>query len=118
MPYTILDLAAIALRGIPLDSSNSGTISVRVQPIASRDRVLGMRDGALRVSVTAPPHDGKVNAALLELLADTLGVAKSRLRIVRGHSSRDKVVAVEGMSGGGEVQRMLKAATPGETPPP
>ena len=100
-----------------MDSSNSGTISVRVQPIASRDRVLGMRDGALRVSVTAPPHDGKANAALLELLADALGVAKSRLRIVRGHSSQDKVVAVEGMSGG-EVQRMLKAATPGETPPP
>ena len=80
---------------------------MRVQPRASRDRVLGMREGALRVSVTAPPHDGKANAALLELLAETLGVAKSRLRIVRGHSSRDKVVAVDGLDAG-EVRRMLR----------
>lgn len=81
-----------------MDSSNGCTISVRVQPGASRDRVLGMRDGVLRVSVTVPPRDGKANAALLELLAETLGVAKSRLRIARGHSSRDKVVAVEGLA--------------------
>ena len=81
-----------------MDSSNGCTISVRVQPEASRDRVLGMRDRVLRVSVTAPPRDGKANAALLELLAETLGVAKSRLRIARGHSSRDKVVAVEGLA--------------------
>ncbi len=68
MPYTIPDSAAFALIGRYLDGPNSGTISVRVQPRASRDRVLGMRDGTLRVSVTAPPHDGKANAALLELL--------------------------------------------------
>lgn len=72
-------------------------ISVRVQPRSSRDRVLGFRDGTLRVTVTAPPHDGKANAALLELLAGRLGLAKSRLCIVRGHAARDKVVAVTGM---------------------
>lgn len=81
-----------------MDATDGCTISVRVQPRASRDRVLGMRDGALRVSVIAPPQDGRANAALLELLAETLGVAKSRLRVVRGHSSRDKVVAVEGLA--------------------
>ena len=94
----------------PQGRGNECVISARVQPRASRDRVLWMRDGALRVSVTAPPHDGKANAALLELLADTLGVAKSRLRIARGHSSRDKVVAVDGLDAG-EVRRMLEAAT-------
>lgn len=80
------------------ERGNEATISVRVQPRASRDRVLGVRDGALRVSVAAPPHDGKANAALLELLAERLGVAKSRLRIARGHSSRNKVVAVAGLA--------------------
>ena len=74
------------------------TISIRVQPKASRNRVIGYRDGSLRLSVTAQPHDGQANAAVLELLADILGVAKSRLRIVRGHSSRDKVIAVDGLT--------------------
>lgn len=81
-----------------MDGSAGCAISIRVQPGASRDRVAGFRDGTLRVSVTAPPQDGRANAAVLELLAETLGVAKSRLRILRGHSSRDKVVAVEGMA--------------------
>ena len=78
--------------------SKSCTINIRVQPRSSRNRVNGYRDGMLRVSVTAPPHGGRANAALLELLADALGIAKSRLSIVRGHSSRDKVVAVDGLS--------------------
>ena len=75
-------------------------ISVRVQPRASRERVVVLSDGTLRVSVTAPPEGGKANAAVLELLADTLGVAKSKLRLVRGQASRNKVVAVEGMDAG------------------
>ena len=100
-----------------MDSSNGCTISVRVHPRASRDRVLWMREGTLRVSVSAPPHDGKANAALLELLAESLGLAKSRLRIVRGHSSRDKVVAVDGLDAG-EVRRMLETATLGEATSP
>ena len=49
----------------------------------------------LRLSVTAPPVDGKANAAVLALLAEGLGTPKSRLAIVRGHGARDKVVAVE-----------------------
>ena len=81
-----------------MDGSEGCAISVRVQPRASRDRVLGFRDGTLRVSVTAPPRDGRANAALLELLADGLGVARSRLRIVRGRAARDKVVEVEGLA--------------------
>ena len=100
-----------------MDGSNSGTISVRVRPRASRDRVLGFRDGTLRVGVTAPPHDGKANAALLQLLAETLGVAKSRLRIVRGHAARDKLVAVDGISGE-ELLRRLEAVGAGGRPHP
>ena len=78
-----------------------------MQPRASRNRVTGYRDGTLRVSVTASPQDGRANAALLELLADTLGIAKSSLRIVRGSASRDKVVAVESLAAG-DIQRILE----------
>ncbi len=59
------------------------------------------------MSVTAPPQDGRANAALLELLADTLGVAKTSLSIVRGSTSRDKVVAVEGLDVG-DIQSILE----------
>ena len=109
MSYTILDLASLAPKGDlvmstpnirprPQGKGNETAFSVRVQPGATHNRVLGFRDGTLRVSVAAPPRDGKANAALLSLLAETLGVARSRLRIVRGHSSRDKVVAVDGLA--------------------
>ena len=90
------------------DAGAGSSINVRVQPRASRNRVAGYRDGKLRVGVTAPPHDGRANAALLDLLADTLGIAKSRLSIVRGLTARDKVVAVEGLTAG-DVQRLLES---------
>jgi uncharacterized protein (TIGR00251 family) len=70
---------------------------VRLQPRASRSEITGERDGALLVRVTAPPVDGRANAALCALLADTAGVAPSRVAVVRGLTSRDKVVRVDGV---------------------
>ena len=91
-------MAHSALKGGLIEGSEGCTLNVRVQPRASRNRVGEYRDGALRVSVTAPPQDGRANIALLELLADSLGVAKSRLRIARGHASREKQVVVDGLA--------------------
>ena len=71
---------------------------VKVQPKASGDQVVGYRDGVLQLRVTAPPDKRRANAAVVALLADALGVAKSRVPIVRGQSSRDKVLAVESMT--------------------
>ncbi len=71
---------------------------IRVQPKSSRDQVVGYRDGVLQLRVTAPPDKGRANAAVVALLADALGVAKSRVRIVRGQSSRDKVLTVESLT--------------------
>jgi uncharacterized protein YggU (UPF0235/DUF167 family) len=56
-----------------------------------------MGEGRLRVYVTAPPERGKANQAAISLLADLLGVAKSGIRILRGHTARDKVLLVEGV---------------------
>ena len=47
--------------------------------------------------VTAPPEGGKANEAVLALLADRLRVAKSNIRILRGHRTKDKVLLVEGL---------------------
>ena len=71
---------------------------VKVQPKASRDQVVGYRDDVLQLRVTAPPDKGRANAAVVALLAYALGVAKSRVRIVRGQSSRDKVLTVESLT--------------------
>ena len=73
-------------------------ISVRLQPRASRDEITGLRDdGVLVVRVTAPPVDGRANDALCKLLAKRLDVAPSRVSVVRGERSRDKLVLVAGI---------------------
>lgn len=70
-------------------------LKVRVQPKASRNQVDGYEDGTLRLRVTAPPSAGKANTGVIALLAKALGVSKSKLEIVHGHGSRDKVVSVD-----------------------
>lgn len=70
---------------------------IRVSPRASRDQVGGVHDGALKVKTTAPPVDGAANAKIVALLAKALGVARSRVRIVGGQSSKSKRVEVEGI---------------------
>jgi uncharacterized protein len=61
--------------------------------------VVGERAGAVVIRVTAPPVDGRANAALCRLVARAAGVAPSRVTIVRGHAARDKVVRVDGVDG-------------------
>jgi len=72
-------------------------IEVRLRPRGSSDELAGMRDGVLQAKVTAPPVDGKANKALCKLVAKRVGVAPSRVSVVRGEKSRDKVVRVEGV---------------------
>jgi uncharacterized protein (TIGR00251 family) len=74
------------------------TFEVRVAPRASRDRVLGVHEGALKVALTAAPVDGAANEALRKLLAKALGVPKSDVEIVRGARARNKVLRVQGVS--------------------
>jgi uncharacterized protein (TIGR00251 family) len=80
------------------DTDTSINVRVRLQPKASRSEVLGFYGDVLRVRVTAPPERGKANQALIDLLASALGLPKSRIRVLRGHTSRDKLIAVESVS--------------------
>ncbi|HHL21204.1 MAG TPA: DUF167 domain-containing protein [Aliiroseovarius sp.] len=70
------------------------TLAVRVTPKAARNRV-EEAEGGLRVHVTVVPEDGKANKAVVKLLAHALGVPKSRLELIRGATSRDKVFRLE-----------------------
>jgi uncharacterized protein (TIGR00251 family) len=76
------------------------TFEVRVAPRGSRNRVVGIQDGALKVALTAPPVDGAANEALRKLLAKALGVAKSDVEILHGDRARIKVLRVHGVSAG------------------
>jgi len=69
-------------------------LRVRVQPRSSRNAIGDELDGVLQVRVTAPPAGGAANAMVIKLLAKHLGLAKSRLEVVRGHKSREKTVRI------------------------
>ena len=73
-------------------------LSVRVQPRASSDAILGWRDGALRLRVTAPPVEGEANRAVARLLARALRVAPSTIAVIHGERSRDKRVRITGLT--------------------
>ena len=75
----------------------STDLRVRVTPRASKDEITGWRDDVLLVRLTAPPVEGAANRALCRLIAGAARVAPSRVLVVRGERSRDKVVRVEGM---------------------
>lgn len=74
-------------------------LTVRLQPRANRDAIIGERSGVLRIAVTAPPVDGQANEALCRLIAKQAHIARSRVSVVRGERSREKVVRVDGMTG-------------------
>jgi uncharacterized protein (TIGR00251 family) len=73
------------------------TLRVRVQPGASRDEIVGPIEGALRIRITSPPVEGAANKACIRFLAKKLHVAKSRISILKGEQSRDKVLFFQGL---------------------
>jgi uncharacterized protein (TIGR00251 family) len=76
----------------------SVVLSVRLTPRAAREQVTLLDDGSLAVRVSAPPVDGRANAALERAIAGALRIAPSRVAVVRGARSRDKAVRVEGLA--------------------
>lgn len=81
-------------------------LSVRVQPRARADEIVGERGGVLLVRVTAPPEGGRANDAVRRLIARRLRVGVTRVEVVRGGRSRDKVVRVAGVPQA-QAQRVL-----------
>ena len=71
---------------------------VHVVPKSSRNEILGFFKGKLKVKVSAPPEDDKANDRLIELVSDAFDVPKSKVKILRGHTSRLKIISVEGIT--------------------
>lgn len=81
-------------------------IAVLVQPRASKNSVCGLQGDELKVRLTSPPVDGAANKMCCTFFARLLGCSKSRVSIVRGHTSRHKQIRIEGQSAA-EVQKVL-----------
>jgi uncharacterized protein (TIGR00251 family) len=81
-------------------------LSLRVQPRASRDEIVGWQDATLRLRVTAPPVAGAANAAVTRLLAKALGVSLSSINVVSGLQGRTKTVEITGLAQA-EIRRRL-----------
>jgi uncharacterized protein (TIGR00251 family) len=73
-------------------------LKVRVQPRSTAEGFGGIREGALVVRLTAPPVEGRANAALARFLGRALHVPPSAIEVVRGATGRDKLVRVAGLT--------------------
>ncbi len=77
--------------------SNGVLIQIKVVPGASRDRIAGELGGALKITVAAPPQGGKANKAVARLLAKALNLRASQVQVVRGTTSPNKSVLIQGI---------------------
>ena len=82
-----------------LRAQNNGLLlAVRIQPRASRTELAGILGAELKIKVTAPPVDSAANEALVAFLADTLDLPKRAVTLIRGQTSRHKVLRLEGLT--------------------
>ena len=73
-------------------------ISVQVHPNAGKNEIAGITDGVWRIKVAAPPVKGKANKELLAHLSRLLGVGKSQIDIIKGHTARRKIITIDGLT--------------------
>ena len=73
-------------------------LSLKVQPRASRNQLVGLQGDALKVKLTSPPVDGAANRCCCEYLAGIFSVAKSQVVLVGGEKSRSKKVLIKGVN--------------------
>lgn len=88
------------------DTPEGCTLNVRVHPGAKKNTVTGLHDGAVKISLNAPPVDGKANDALIAFLAERLSTPRSKIALISGATSRSKTLRIAGKSAA-EVQAAL-----------
>lgn len=80
------------------ETKDGVVLKIHATPRASRSQVQGLHGDALKIRLQAPPVDGKANEALLEFLSGTLGIPRRQFTLISGQTSRQKRVAVQGLS--------------------
>jgi uncharacterized protein (TIGR00251 family) len=80
------------------ESNGAVTVAVKVVPRASKNQIAGIEGDAIKIRLNAPPVEGKANDALIDFLANVLGVRRTQIEIVTGQTSRHKIVRVRGVT--------------------
>ncbi|HMF63688.1 MAG TPA: DUF167 domain-containing protein [Edaphobacter sp.] len=93
------------------DVEDGCTVSVRVHPGARKNGVSGVHAGAVKISLTTPPLDGRANEALIAVVAELLRIPRARVSLVSGMTSRTKVLRITGKSAD-EVRAALSPVQP------
>lgn len=83
------------------------TLSVRVHPGAKRNAITGTHDGALKISLTAPPSDGRANAALIAFVAERLQIPRPSVELIAGATNRSKTLRLAGITAAEAEARLL-----------
>jgi len=84
---------------MPFQKSKKGvTLKIKVEPRSSRKGISGVVGDAIKIKVNAPPVGGAANEELIEVLSEEFGIKKTSIKILRGMSSRNKVVEIEGVT--------------------
>ena len=94
-----------------VESDEGLDVPLHVQPRSKRNQIAGCFNGALKMKIAAPPVDDAANRAIIEFFASLLDLPKSRLHIVAGTKSRDKVLRIDDLSLA-EFQRYIPEETP------
>lgn len=90
------------------DGRRGAALAIRVTPRARRNEIVEiLPDQTIKVRLTAPPNEGKANEALVEFLAEVLGVARSRIEIIAGDTGRDKLISILDMDSTDAQERIL-----------
>jgi len=80
------------------DTGGEIRLSLNVYPGAAKNEVVSFTDDLLRIKIAAPPLKGKANRELVAFLSKYLGVGKGNINIIKGHTSRNKIIAINGIS--------------------
>lgn len=84
--------------GLPFKKSKKGiTIKIKVEPRSSKRGVSGVMGDALKIRVNSPPVGGAANEELIDILSEEFGIRKTAIKIIRGGSSKNKVVEIQGL---------------------
>lgn len=92
------------------DTAAGATFTVRLHPRAKKNAITGELGDALKLSLTAPPLEGRANSACIEFLADLLKLPRSSITIAAGQASRNKLIRISGVSAA-EVEARLRRVT-------
>jgi uncharacterized protein len=93
------------------ETSTGATFSIKVHPRARKNAITGIVGDALKLALTAPPVEGKANAAVIEFFADLFEIPRSSVTIASGETSRNKVVRISGINRTMVEQRLSGALT-------